>query len=77
MRNSELDAALMSRTLYEVIDILETLHAENRRIVAAADTLLLHLRSIDQAKRFDITIKLLQAIRETADHCCRVIEGPQ
>lgn len=75
MNHSEICAAAMGKTLAEIIDVGETLYVENQRISQAAELL---LRSIGrgQSRQDNLTVQLIQSIRETADHCCRVIEGP-
>lgn len=74
MNTQEISAAAMGRTLAEIIDLSQTLYIENQRIRQAAELL---LRSIESGScRDDLKAQLIRSIRDTADHCCRVIEGP-
>lgn len=77
MRNCELDAVVKSRTLSEVIDLVETLHIENQHIAQAAGVLLRHCLATGQDECDAASLRLLRAIKDTAEHCCRVIEGPR
>ncbi|WP_156899433.1 hypothetical protein [Pleomorphomonas koreensis] len=76
MNTQEICAAAMGRTLAEIIDLGETLYIENQRISQAAKLL---LRSIESggSRQDNLTVQLIRSIRDTADHCCRVIEGPR
>ncbi len=76
MTKHEISAAAMGRTLAEILDLGETLYVENQRISQAAELLLQSVRG--SGSRLDnLTIELLRSIRDTADHCCRVLEGPR
>jgi len=76
MTKHEISAAAMGRTLAEILDIGETLYVENQRISQAAELL---LRAIEDngSRRDNLVIELLRSIRDTADYCCRVLEGPR
>ena len=76
MSKHEISAAAMGRTLAEILDLGETLYVENQRISQAAELLLRSVRS-DGSRLDNLTIELLRSIRDTADHCCRVLEGPR
>ena len=66
----------MGRTITEILDIGETLYVENQRISQAAELL---LRAIEGngSRQDNLVIELLRSIRETADYCCRVLDGPR
>ena len=66
----------MSKTLAEIIDLGETLYAENQRIGQAAE-LLLRVVEGNGSRRDNLAIELLRSIRDTADYCCRVLDGPR
>lgn len=76
MNTHEISAAAMGRTLAEIIDLGETLYIENQRMRQAAELLLRSIESCD-FRQDDLTVQLIRSIRDTADHCCRVIEGPR
>lgn len=66
----------MSKTLAEIIDLGETLYVENQRIRQAAELLLRSIES-NNSRLDTLTIELLRSIRDTADYCCRVLDGPR
>jgi len=76
MSKQEICAAAMSKTLAEIIDLGETLYVENQRIRQAAELLLRSIES-DDSRLDNLTIELLRSIRDTADYCCRVLDGPR
>lgn len=76
MSKPEICAAAMSKTLAEIIDLGETLYVENQRISQAAELL---LRAVEGngSRQDNLTIELLRSIRDTADYCCRMLDGPR
>lgn len=76
MSKQEICAATMGKTLAEIIDLGETLYVENQRMSQAAELLLRAIES-NGSHLDNLAVELLRSIRDTANYCCRVLDGPR
>jgi hypothetical protein len=75
MTREELRMLMLNKTVAELIDGSVSLHEECRLISRTADLLVRVLASTDAAS--PNLLQLAQTVLDTANHCCRVIEGPR